>query len=197
MRGRPLVALQQVVEVPRAVHYTVNFYCGHPRTSLNTRGHCVMAAHKVSSEPRTITARLNMQIIRNSSEFNFAVKVRRILLVLVGIAFLLLKRHYAGPLDGIVHAYLGNLSVSFSVYFLFANLEFPLRIRGLLAAAITFAVVELFEAFDGFGVMSNTYDPIDFLANGCGIALALWLDTKLTAERTDIRNATPSSSSKD
>jgi hypothetical protein len=74
------------------------------------------------------------------------------------------------------------------LYFLFTNLEFPLISRRLLAAAVTFAVVQLFEAFDGFGVMSNTYDPIDFLANAGGIALGLWVDTKLTTRRTGKRS---------
>jgi hypothetical protein len=126
-----------------------------------------------------------MGTVRSNYEFNFAVKLRRLLWILVGIAVLLLKQHYAGPLDGIVHAYAGNFFVSFAVYFLFANLEFPLINRRILAVALAFAVVQLFEAFDGFGVMSNTYDPIDFLANAGGIALALWVDTKLTTQRTD------------
>ena len=39
------------------------------------------------------------------------------------------------------------------------------------------ALVELFEAFDGFGVMTNTYDPFDFVANALGVGLALVVDT--------------------
>lgn len=129
-----------------------------------------------------------MRTARSSSEFNLVIKLRRLLWVFVGVTVLLLKQHYTGPLDGIVHAYAGNFFVSFALYFLFTNLEFPLISRRLLAAAVTFAVVQLFEAFDGFGVMSNTYDPIDFLANAGGIALGLWVDTKLTTRRTGKRS---------
>ena len=120
-----------------------------------------------------------MATVQSDREFNFSLKLYRLLLNLAGISVLLLKRYYGGPLDAIVHAYAGNFFVSFAVYFLFANVELPRVNRRLLAVAVSFAVVQLFEAFDGFGVMSNTYDPVDFLANAGGIALALWVDAKL------------------
>jgi hypothetical protein len=119
-----------------------------------------------------------------TSNSETAVKIRSIVFVLLGVAVLLLKQHYAGPLHEVVRAYAGNLSVSFALYFVFTNLRFPTRIRRLVAALFAFAAVELFEAFDGFGVMSNTYDPIDFLVNPIGIALGFWLDTKLGTVRT-------------
>ena len=40
-------------------------------------------------------------------------------------------------------------------------------------------MVELFEAFDGFGMMVNTHDPFDFIANALGVALALVVDGAL------------------
>jgi len=118
-----------------------------------------------------------------SSEIDFGSKGRNVLFVLLGVALLVSKQWYAGPFNEIVHAYLGNVSVSFAIYFLFANLEFPQRFKGVLAAACALTVVELFEAFDGFGVMSNTYDPIDFLANAVGIAIAFLIDTGLRGKR--------------
>ena len=124
-----------------------------------------------------------MLVVPISSEFDFASKARNLLFVFLGAALFLFKRHYSGPLDEIVHAYVGNLSVSFAVYFLFANLELPQRFKGVLPAVAALAVVELFEAFDGFGIMANTYDPIDFLANAVGIAMALLIDTKLSQRR--------------
>ncbi|MCG6986989.1 MAG: hypothetical protein LJF06_02210 [Gemmatimonadetes bacterium] len=110
------------------------------------------------------------------SEPHLGRKVRNLLFILLGVALLPLKRRYTGPWDTVVHSYLGNLSVSFAVYFLFANLDFPPRIRRLVPAAAALVVVELFEALDGFGIMSNTHDPVDFVVNAAGIALALWLD---------------------
>lgn len=124
-----------------------------------------------------------MCIVPIGSDFNTAEKVRNVFFVLLAAAVFMLKRQYAGPLDEIVHAYAGNLLVSFAIYFLFANLQFPLRFKRYLAAAIAFAVVESFEAFNGFGVMTNTYDPLDFLANAVGIALGFWLDTTLAARK--------------
>jgi hypothetical protein len=118
-----------------------------------------------------------------SSGFHFTSKGRNVLFVLLGIAVLVLKPMYSGPYDKIVYAYAGNVSVSFAVYFLFTNLELPQKYKGALAAICAFLVVELFEAFDGFGVMSNTYDPIDYLANGIGITLAFLIDATLTGRQ--------------
>ena len=113
-----------------------------------------------------------------ASNSETAIKARSVLFVLLGVAVLLLKQRYAGPLDEVVHAYAGNLSISFALYFLFTNLRFPTGIRRVASALIAFTAVELFELSDGFGVMPNTYDPIDLLVNPIGIALGFWLDSK-------------------
>ena len=134
-----------------------------------------------------------MKSARPNSELQLGPKVRNLIFILVGVAFFLLKRRYEGPLDTIVHSYLGNLSVSFAVYFVFANLELPQKVRRLVPAAAALVVVELFEALDGFGIMANTYDPVDFVVNAAGIALALWLDTVSGAVRADDVRTKPSS----
>jgi hypothetical protein len=110
------------------------------------------------------------------SNTHTAGKFRNVGFVLLGIAADVFKRHYTGPMDDLVHSYAGNLSIPFALYFVFSNLRLPLRSRRLLTAAITLLAVELFEIFDGFGIMSNTYDPIDLVVNAAGVALALWLD---------------------
>ncbi len=142
-----------------------------------------MATRKLFSGTITIIETPTMLLALINTEFHFGSKVRNVLFVLLGVALLVLKRWYSGPFDEIVQSYLGNLSVSFAVYFLFANLEFPQRFKGVLAAACAATVVELFEAFDGFGIMSNTYDPVDFLVNAIGIAIAFSIDTKLSGRR--------------
>ena len=44
-------------------------------------------------------------------------------------------------------------------------------------AMITLLVAELFEATDGFfGIMTNVYDPLDYLVNAFGVALAVTFD---------------------
>jgi hypothetical protein len=112
-------------------------------------------------------------------------KHRHVLLVLLGVAGLLLKRHYAGPLGPLVHDYGGNVAASFAVYFIVLQLQLPARFRQLVAAGLALAVVELFEATDGFGVMSNTYDRADFAANAVGVTLAWVVD--LATGRSDVR----------
>jgi len=64
-------------------------------------------------------------------------------------------------------------------YFLASIPPVRTRHRKLVAAAGALLAVEAFEATDGFGGMSNVYDPIDFAANALGVGLALMLDAAL------------------
>jgi hypothetical protein len=104
-------------------------------------------------------------------------KARNVLLVLLGVAALVIKRHYSGPFVEIVHSYGGNASASFAVYFVIRIVTLEWRYGRLLTASIALLVVELFEATNGFGVMTNVYDPADFVANALGVGLALVVDT--------------------
>ena len=56
--------------------------------------------------------------------------------------------------------------------------------RGSRAAAV-FALLaaELFEATDGFGVMSNVYDPGDYVANAAGVLVAVAVDVAVRRAR--------------
>jgi hypothetical protein len=104
-------------------------------------------------------------------------KARNVFFVLLGVAALLLKSHYSGPFVEIVHSYAGNIAASFAVYFVVRISTSGWRYGRLVAAGIALLIVELFEAANGFGVMANVYDPIDFVANAVGVVLALVLDT--------------------
>lgn len=104
-------------------------------------------------------------------------KVRNVSFVLLGVAALALKRHYSGPFVEIVHSYCGNISASFAAYFVVRILTSSWRYGRLVTAGIALLVVELFEATNGFGVMTNVYDPVDFVANVVGVGLALAIDT--------------------
>jgi hypothetical protein len=103
-------------------------------------------------------------------------KTRNVFFALLGAAALVLKGHYSGPCQQDVHSYGGNIVASFAVYFVVALLPLPPRFGKLFTAGLALGVVELFEASNGFGVMTNTYDPIDFAANAVGVALALAVD---------------------
>ena len=104
-------------------------------------------------------------------------KARNVFFVLVGTAGLVLKGHYSGPYREAVYSYGGNVAASFAVYYVVTLLPFPSRSRKVLTAGLALAVVELFEALNGFGVMTNVYDQVDFAANAVGIALALAVDS--------------------
>jgi hypothetical protein len=86
---------------------------------------------------------------------------------------LVLKSAYHGPFQDVVHAYAGNVAVSFALYFAAVHATATYGRPWLLAASLTLLVVELFEVTNGFGVMENVYDPADFIANAAGVGLAV------------------------
>lgn len=100
----------------------------------------------------------------------------RLALVLLGVAGLLTKRRYAGPLQDLVLSYGGNVSVSFAVFFLLGASSLGARLGPARTAGAALLAVEAFELADGFGVMRNTYDPLDLVANAVGVAAAWALD---------------------
>ena len=104
-------------------------------------------------------------------------KTRNVFFALLGVAGLVLEGHYRGPYQQAVQSYSGNIAASFAVYYVVALLPLPPRFGKLLTAGLALAVVELFEASNGFGVMTNVYDPVDFAANAVGVALALAVDS--------------------
>jgi hypothetical protein len=103
-------------------------------------------------------------------------KTRNVFFALLGAAALVLKARYSGPYRQALRSYGGNIVASFAAYYVVALLPLPPRFGRLFTAGLALAVVELFEASNGFGVMTNTYDPVDFAANAAGIALAVAVD---------------------
>jgi hypothetical protein len=104
-------------------------------------------------------------------------RVRDVFFAVVGAIVLVLKPAYRGPFEDVVHAYVGNVSVSFALYFAAINATVGFRRPRLAAAALTLIAVEVFELTDGFfGAMSNVFDPYDLLANAGGVGLALVVD---------------------
>jgi hypothetical protein len=97
-------------------------------------------------------------------------------LVLVGVACLLLKRWFGGFLGDLALNYLGNVSASFAAYFVVSIGARP-RLNRALIAGIALLAVELFELTDGFGIMSNVYDPYDYIANALGVGLDYGVDS--------------------
>lgn len=102
---------------------------------------------------------------------------RNVFFVLLGVAALVLKRHYSGSFVETVYSYGGNVSASFAVYFVVGISTLGWRFGRLTTVGIALLVVELFEATNGFGVMTNVYDRVDFVANALGVGLALVIDT--------------------
>jgi hypothetical protein len=102
---------------------------------------------------------------------------RYVLFVLAGVAVLMMKPYYHGPLAPVCHNYCGNFAASFAVYFLVGIAASRHGWGRWIIAAAALLVVELFEITDGFGVMGNVYDPLDLLANAAGIGLAFAVDS--------------------
>jgi len=111
---------------------------------------------------------------------NLSHRMRNLAFILLGVLVLLFKRSYTGPCAELVNNYGSNFSVSFAVYFIaylgFNSLPYP----RLISAVGALLAVQLFELLNGFGMMSNVYDPWDYLANALGIGLALGIDLLLT-----------------
>jgi hypothetical protein len=77
-----------------------------------------------------------------------------------------------------VYSYLGNLSVSFAIYFL-ASIALQDKYSRIASIAIALLAVESFELLNGFGIMANVFDPNDLIANAIGVALAFIVDILL------------------
>lgn len=103
-------------------------------------------------------------------------RTRAVLLTLLGVAGLLAVRWYSGPRAVFVHSYGGNVAASFSVYFLATMASARLARSRVLAGAAALLAVEAFELLDGFGVLTNTYDRWDLLANAVGVGVAAGVD---------------------
>ena len=101
---------------------------------------------------------------------------RNVTFALLGAAALVLKHSYAGIWERLVHAYAGNFVVSFALYFAFLGAVLRFRYPRVLAAVVVFVVVTAFEVTNGFGVMTNVYDPLDIAANAAGIGFAVLVD---------------------
>jgi hypothetical protein len=107
-------------------------------------------------------------------------KTRNVLFILLGVLGLLLTERYSGPQARFVRSYGGNIAASFAVYFLITRVPIRHKSKRLVTAGLALTAVGLFEATDGFKVMSNTYDPLDYVANAIGIGLALWTDVAVS-----------------
>jgi hypothetical protein len=110
-------------------------------------------------------------------------RIRNVGFIFFGVMILVFKSHYSGPAEVFVHSYAGNISVSFTVYFLALYVPIEYKHKKLFAAGFALAAVQLFEVFNGFGLMSNVYDSMDLIANFAGVAAGFALDTALIFRR--------------
>jgi hypothetical protein len=103
-------------------------------------------------------------------------RVRDVVLALIGVIVLLMKHKLAPPDGALLHDYCGNVAASFAAFFVLKLPPVPSRFRLATAALLALLSTELFEATNGFGFMSNTYDPGDYVANAVGVGLALCVE---------------------
>ena len=103
-------------------------------------------------------------------------RARDLVFILLGVLVLVMKRQLAQLGGTIVRDYGGNVAASFAAFFVLKLPAIPSGLRLAVATASSLLVTELFEATSGFGFMSNTYDPGDYLANALGVGLALGVE---------------------
>jgi hypothetical protein len=96
-------------------------------------------------------------------------------MVLLGILGLLIKHWRYDYFGEFAYSYFGNFTISFAIYFL-VSLAARQRLTSIVIALIALLVVESFELTDGFGIITNVYDPFDHLANALGVLLAFCVD---------------------
>ena len=101
----------------------------------------------------------------------------RVTCIGLGIAGLLLSRHYSGPGADYFHSYGANLTFSFASYFLLRLLDLPPKGNRYAAAAYSLLGVSLQEIAQALGFYPGVFDPLDFLFNAAGVSLALGLAT--------------------
>lgn len=104
-------------------------------------------------------------------------KVWRIACIVVGVAGLLLSRHYTGYGADLLHAHGANVSFSFAAYFLLRFFNLPPRDSRSSAAVYAMVVVSAQELAQGYGYYPGVFDEWDLLFNAAGISLAVGLDT--------------------
>jgi len=110
---------------------------------------------------------------------NTTKRIRNLAIILFSCLVLFLKQYYSGPFKGLIQAYGSNILVSFAIYFLALVWLETLPQTRLLSGIGSLLIVELFELLNGIGPTSNTFDPMDFIANALGITLALVVDLLL------------------
>lgn len=112
--------------------------------------------------------------------FDSRSELRNVLIILPAIGLFMAKRQYTGPFQELIHSYGGNVTVSFALYFVVLKLCLSSPKYGrVIAVAGVLVCVETFELFDGYGIMANTYDTFDLLANVLGAGIAMSVDTFL------------------
>lgn len=100
-------------------------------------------------------------------------RTRDLAFVMLGVLALVAKRQLAVLWGPLVHDYGGNVAASFAAFFVLKLPFADARLRVAGAAVLALVAATSFEFTDGFGFMSNTYDPSDYLANAVGVILAL------------------------
>ena len=103
-------------------------------------------------------------------------KIVYISYIILGVLFLLICRHYAGPMKDFVHSYGAGLSVSFGGYFIFKFFRLPPKASRSMNAVYVLLVTSASEIAQGLGWYRGTFDYKDFIAYAIGSSLALAVD---------------------
>ena len=116
----------------------------------------------------------------------FAYKVAIIIIIQLAIAAIhafRLGQIFEGNLYNLYYSYFSDLILPFGTYFLLSANEYsiPFLRHWSVKALAVFSVATLAEILQYFGVyaLGVTFDPVDILMYGCGVTLAVIVDTQV------------------
>ena len=101
-----------------------------------------------------------------------------VIAVTVALLHLVDLSSYRGPYHTLVTGYLMDVLIPFSFYMLLSQRDYPVVRLWIVRAALVFGAASGVEVAQYFGkhILGSTYDPMDFVAYGIGVALAVICD---------------------
>jgi len=104
-------------------------------------------------------------------------------LVIAAIHAFRLGQIFKGTLYNLYYSYFSDLILPFGIYFLLGANDYsiPFLRHWKVKALFVFSVATLLEILQYFGVyaLGVTFDPFDILMYGCGVILAVIIDTQV------------------
>jgi hypothetical protein len=110
-------------------------------------------------------------------------RIRNIALLAISVVGILLVSFYSGTFSAFVQAYGANVFFGLGMYFLLQLFKIPDIDRMSTNAVYALVFTGAQEMAQFIGLNPGVFDPLDFLANGVGILLAMAIDYLIQFKR--------------